>query len=77
MLQRAVNEPPLPPSRLWSDIPPALEAVCLKCLEKQPARRYCSARELGDHLEAFLNDKPISTEPPTGRRWKFGKWLKR
>jgi serine/threonine protein kinase len=78
MLQRAVNEPPLPPSKLWSDIPPALEAICLKCLEKQPAKRYTSARELGVHLEAFLNGKPISTEPATGRRWnRFGKWLKR
>jgi serine/threonine protein kinase len=78
MLQRAVNEPPLPPSRLWSDIPPALEAVCLKCLEKQPAKRYSSARELGDHLEAFLNGKTILPESGGSRRWnRFGKWLKR
>jgi eukaryotic-like serine/threonine-protein kinase len=77
MLQRAVNEPPLRPSQLWSDIPPALETICLKCLEKQPAKRYSSARKLADHLEAFLNGKPITTEPPAGRRWKFGKWLKR
>jgi eukaryotic-like serine/threonine-protein kinase len=74
MLQRAVNEPPVPPSRLCSDIPPGLEAICLKCLEKRPAERFSSARELGHHLEAFLNGKTTMTESGAGSRWRwFGK----
>jgi eukaryotic-like serine/threonine-protein kinase len=69
MLQRIANEPPVPPSRLCSDIPLGLEAICLKCLEKPPAERFSSARELGHHLETFLNDKTTITKPRAGSRW--------
>lgn len=45
---------PIPPSRLAPSTPGDLEAICLRCLEKEPARRYASAAELAHDLEAFL-----------------------
>src|SRR5262249_37148117 len=50
---------PLPPSRLRRDLPADLETICLKCLEREPARRYSSASLLADDLERFLAKKSI------------------
>jgi serine/threonine protein kinase len=48
------SEPPPPPSRLRSGIPRRLEAICQKCLEKNPGERYPSAQALADDLHSFL-----------------------
>jgi serine/threonine protein kinase len=48
--------PPTPPSRLEPSTPRDLEAICLKCLEKEPSRRYSNALALARDLEAFLAD---------------------
>jgi serine/threonine-protein kinase len=53
-LQQVVSERPVPPSRLQPAVAPEPEAICLRCLEKSPARRYGSARELADDLRRFL-----------------------
>ncbi|MCI0459493.1 MAG: serine/threonine protein kinase [Gemmataceae bacterium] len=53
-LQQVVAGNPVPPSRLRPEVPAALEAVCLKCLETRPARRYASAAELADDLKRWL-----------------------
>ena len=45
-LQRLMTQEPLPPRRLVPSIPRDLEAICLRCLEKQPQRRYASAGAL-------------------------------
>jgi tRNA A-37 threonylcarbamoyl transferase component Bud32 len=50
ILLKHQNEVPRPPSTLANDIDPALEAIVLRCLEKQPAKRYQSARELRAEL---------------------------
>src|SRR5262249_17533321 len=52
-------EPP-PPRKLWAGVPPDMETVVLKCLEKKPAARYQSAGALGADLRRFLEGKPIS-----------------
>ena len=46
-----LERPPLRPAALWAEIPPALEALILRCLEKDPARRYPNTDALRDDLE--------------------------
>ena len=53
---RLVRNAPVDPPRVWNRaVPRDLEAVCLKCLEKEPAKRYASAGELAAALEKFLD----------------------
>lgn len=62
-LVRIVQEDPPPPRRLAPSIPPDLETIALKCLEKDPARRYASAQALADDLGRFLDGEPIAARP--------------
>ena len=54
------NSPPEPPSRSNPKAPRDLETICLKCLEKDPRRRYASAHALADDLRLWLDSRPIS-----------------
>jgi eukaryotic-like serine/threonine-protein kinase len=62
-LQQVVHDEPAPPAQLQPDVPPALETICLQCLEKDLSRRYGSAGELADDLERFLEDRPVVAVP--------------
>jgi WD40 repeat protein/serine/threonine protein kinase/tetratricopeptide (TPR) repeat protein len=75
-MARVVHEPPRPPRRLRGEIPRDLEVICLKCLEKEPGRRYRSAAALADDLARFQADEPIVARPPSvaGR---FARWCRR
>ncbi|MEX1232478.1 MAG: protein kinase [Planctomycetaceae bacterium] len=64
-LRRVVTDEPTPPHRYRQEIPRDLEAICLKCLEKDPQRRYAAAQELGADLQRYLDGEPVSVRPPT------------
>lgn len=62
-LQQVLFDEPTPPIRLQAELPRDLETICLKCLEKQPDRRYSSASDLADDLERFLAGKAVTAVP--------------
>jgi serine/threonine-protein kinase len=67
-MYQVVNQPPVPPRRICSTVPEAIEALCLRCLEKDPAARPASARELADLLARTLedptDDMPVAPPAP-------------
>src|SRR5205085_2480651 len=72
-LEQVVGREPLSPRRLDARVPRELETICLKCLEKEPGKRYAGARELADDLGNWLEDRPIQARRPTPwqrlRKW--------
>jgi serine/threonine protein kinase/formylglycine-generating enzyme required for sulfatase activity len=76
VLVSVLSDEPLPPSRLGVKVPRDLETICLKCLGKEPARRYASAEELADDLRRFQAGEPVQARP-TGRLERAVKWAKR
>ncbi len=64
LLRAVLLEPPARPRTLRPDVPEALEAIALRCLEKEPERRYPSAAALALDLERFLADAPVEAAGP-------------
>ena len=63
LIHKAINDEPPSPRRMDLRIPKDLETICLKCLQKEPERRFSSADLLADELERWLRDEPIQTRP--------------
>jgi tetratricopeptide (TPR) repeat protein len=74
-LEQVLSQEPIPPSKFEKGTPRDLETICLKCLEKDPRRRYASAAELADDLNRFLDGSTITARPASTleRAWKWGR----
>jgi serine/threonine-protein kinase len=66
--QLVVSQQPVAPRSARPGVPPDLEAVCLKCLEKNPADRYPSAAALADDLDRFARGETTAARPPAWHR---------
>ena len=75
-LQQVLELDALPPSRRGVRLPRDLETICLKCLNKTPARRYASAEDLADDLRLFQAGEPIRARA-VGRAERTWKWARR
>ena len=75
-LEDVRNKEPVAPNVLVASVPLDLQTICLKCLEKDKAKRYPTADELANDIERFIKGEPILARP-VGIYTKTLKWAKR
>jgi WD40 repeat protein/tRNA A-37 threonylcarbamoyl transferase component Bud32 len=76
ILEKVIRDEPEPPSRIEPRVPRDLEIICLKCLEKEPRRRYVTAADLAEDLRRYRTGEPISARP-SGVLERSAKWVRR
>jgi WD40 repeat protein len=75
-MRKVMDEAPPAPHTIQKSTDPELETICLKCMEKEPDRRYGSAEALAEDLERWLRREPIQARP-VGTLRRLGKWTQR
>lgn len=75
-LRQVLDREPVSPRLLRPGLPTDLATVCLKCLEKDPGKRYATAKELAEELGRFLNGEPVRAHP-VGWAGKAHRWSRR
>jgi eukaryotic-like serine/threonine-protein kinase len=72
-LEQVKSTEPVPPSRLVPGAPRDIETICLKCLQKEPGKRYETSKALGEDLRRFLDGRPILARRISGvaRAWRW------
>ena len=75
-MREVLNEPPEPPGARAPGVPHDLETICLKCLRKEPEKRYAGAADLADDLERFLDGRPIRARRLGAVEWAW-RWCRR
>jgi WD40 repeat protein len=76
LLKKISDDEPIKPSAKASAVPRDLEVICLKCLAREPARRYESARAVAEDLRCWLDGRPIRARPISAAR-RIKQWMQR
>jgi tetratricopeptide (TPR) repeat protein/tRNA A-37 threonylcarbamoyl transferase component Bud32 len=75
-VKQVIEEEPVSPSRVQFRVPRDLETICMKCLQKEPRKRYATAKEMADDLKSYLAAEPIKARRTPLHERAF-KWTRR
>ncbi|MEO8271107.1 MAG: serine/threonine-protein kinase, partial [Aureliella sp.] len=75
-IMQVLQNEPISPRKINPSIPRDIETICLKCLEKEPHKRYGTAQLLADDLQRFLEGRPVVARP-ISRPARVWRWCRR